>query len=438
MEENPGVGTPDDSSPSESQGEGGQINQVAIFGGGENLQGKIKKKKKQKKKNRTYEYLLTKKNLIAKIEKRIDDSEKIPKTLKRQYKAIELDPLKLIVTNFPFDCTPEEITQFYTSLLSELDPRFEQKRIKPIADCDLGATRRFAVLSCLDQSVVHKMLALDNTGFNGVSFKIQRPKNFFARHFENGNFQWDENGNLTNLDQEEECRLYLGNLPQYLKEDEIRKIVQTFGPLKSFQLKVEATPSGELVSKGYCLFEYQNSADAERALKELNNKHLGDKILRIEKLVSAGPSDRGKPKVALTKEAQTSFLLMFPKLRDPLVQGMLCIPNTCIVASRVIQLLNLFGPEDLLEEEFFRGVSEDVKFECQKFGNVLAIEIPRPDLDSGYCCPSVGKVFVHFSIEKEAKEARYRLNGRSYNRRTVVASFYPEDKFAKKSYLTSL
>jgi hypothetical protein len=35
----------------------------------------------------------------------------------------------------------------------------------------------------------------------------------------------------------------------------------------------------------------------------------------------------------------------------------------------------------------------------------------------------------------EAKTARYKLNGRTYKRRTVIASFYSEEKFAGKEYL---
>lgn len=43
--------------------------------------------------------------------------------------------------------------------------------------------------------------------------------------------------------------------------------------------------------------------------------------------------------------------------------------------------------------------------------------------------PAIGKIFVKFENLVAAKQARFRLSGRQYNNRTVVASFYPEHYF---------
>lgn len=51
--------------------------------------------------------------------------------------------------------------------------------------------------------------------------------------------------------------------------------------------------------------------------------------------------------------------------------------------------------------------------------------IPRPDPKCGYSAPTVGKAFVKFMYIIHAKRARYHISGRVYNKRTVVASFYP-------------
>ena len=51
--------------------------------------------------------------------------------------------------------------------------------------------------------------------------------------------------------------------------------------------------------------------------------------------------------------------------------------------------------------------------------------IPRPDISCGYSPPSVGKVFVKFLYITHAKKARQGISGRVYNKRTVVASYYP-------------
>lgn len=38
----------------------------------------------------------------------------------------------------------------------------------------------------------------------------------------------------------------------------------------------------------------------------------------------------------------------------------------------------------------------------------------------------------------KAKKARHILGGRTYNKRTVIASFYPEEKFERKDFLVSI
>lgn len=58
---------------------------------------------------------------------------------------------------------------------------------------------------------------------------------------------------------------------------------------------------------------------------------------------------------------------------------MLSIPQGCIIPSRVVQFLNMFSPEDLFDEDFYQELCDDVKQECEKYGSIEKIDIPRPD-----------------------------------------------------------
>jgi splicing factor U2AF subunit len=49
----------------------------------------------------------------------------------------------------------------------------------------------------------------------------------------------------------------------------------------------------------------------------------------------------------------------------------------------------------------------------------------------------VGKVFVKFMYITHSKKARQGIAGRVYNKRTVLTSYYPEEKFNLKEYLVS-
>ena len=76
--------------------------------------------------------------------------------------------------------------------------------------------------------------------------------------------------------------------------------------------------------------------------------------------------------------------------------------------------------------------------ECKKYGPVESVVVPRPDIGCGYAGPCVGKVFVKFMYITHAKKARQGLSGRVYNKRTVLASYYPEEKFILKEYLVNV
>jgi len=141
------------------------------------------------------------------------------------------------------------------------------------------------------------------------------------------------------------------------------------------------------------------------------------------------------PKPMISNSGSGSLLMTFSKIEDPYVKAMLCIPQTSLMPSRVIMFLNMASPEDLLEDDFYNNLVEDVQQECLPFGSIDKVEISRPDKKTGICCSAVGKVFVKFDYERSAKQARHKLNGRPYNGRTVIASFFSEDDFQKKDYL---
>lgn len=91
--------------------------------------------------------------------------------------------------------------------------------------------------------------------------------------------------------------------------------------------------------------------------------------------------------------------------------------------------MNVISVEDLFDDDLYKELYMDMYEECSKFGEIELIEILRPDFITGLASPSVGKVFVKFRYLIPAKKARHNLSGRTYNNRTVVASFYPESLF---------
>lgn len=69
-------------------------------------------------------------------------------------------------------------------------------------------------------------------------------------------------------------------------------------------------------------------------------------------------------------------------------------------------------------------ILQDVREECEKYGEVLDLKIPRPS--GGRANPGVGKIFVKFGDNEAARSALARLAGRKFADRTVVVTYFGE------------
>lgn len=71
------------------------------------------------------------------------------------------------------------------------------------------------------------------------------------------------------------------------------------------------------------------------------------------------------------------------------------VPGLSIIGTggpptEVLCLLNMVTPDELRDEEEYEDILEDIKEECNKYGVVRSVEIPRPI--EGVEVPGCGKV----------------------------------------------
>ena len=69
-----------------------------------------------------------------------------------------------------------------------------------------------------------------------------------------------------------------------------------------------------------------------------------------------------------------------------------------------------------------------MKEECQKYGRVLDMKVPRPTGGSRQS-NGVGKIFVKFDTSDSAGKALRALAGRKFADRTVVTTYFSEVRF---------
>lgn len=66
------------------------------------------------------------------------------------------------------------------------------------------------------------------------------------------------------------------------------------------------------------------------------------------------------------------------------------------IPTEVLCLMNMVAPEELIDDDEYEEIVEDVKDECSKYGQVKSIEIPRPV--DGLEIPGTGKVQKCFRL----------------------------------------
>lgn len=90
--------------------------------------------------------------------------------------------------------------------------------------------------------------------------------------------------------------------------------------------------------------------------------------------------------------------------------------------TRVLQILNMVAVEELLKDDDYEEIMEDIKEECGKFGKVEEVKIPRPvktsqgrvDIKLSEAVKDLGKVFVLFEKPEETTAALRAIAGRQF------------------------
>lgn len=207
--------------------------------------------------------------------------------------------------------------------------------------------------------------------------------------------------------------MFIGGLPTYLTEEQVKELLQSFGDLSAMSLAMDGD-----VSKGYGFCEYADPANTDLAIQGLDGMELGDKKLVVQ---------RAMVSVKTTMPAVPVFygagLLVPPELMPNPEPG---------PASTVLQLLNMVVIEELMDQQDYDEIMHDVREECEKIGEVKEIFIPRPV--EGEFIPGIGKIFVRFTDANHCSTALHTLAGRRFGDRTVITAYISEETYNNKDY----
>ncbi|KUI60888.1 hypothetical protein VP1G_08079 [Cytospora mali] len=320
---------------------------------------------------------------------------------------------RLIVSNLPASATDESILGYFNLQLNGLNV---VESTDPCALAQMSADRSFALVEFKTAADATVALALDGQSMeaddadaaaNGSAsgLQIRRPKDYIVPAVvDDPNY---EPGRVSNVVIDTPNKISVTNIPPYLTSEQVLELLNSFGELKAFVLVQD---NGTEESRGIAFCEYLDPTATEVAIKGLDAMELGDRHLKVR-----------KASIGITQVAGVEMG----------VNAMSMLAGTTSTDSevtRVLQLLNMVTPEELMDNDDYEEICEDVRDECQKYGQISELKVPRP-VGGSRQSAGVGKIYVKFDSPESASKAFKALAGRKFADRTVVATYFPEENF---------
>jgi len=328
-----------------------------------------------------------------------------------QLKTIEQSQAK-IYCGFKFLAfTPseEDMRQFFNAtMVAAQGP--DRKPGDSVTRVFIDPVKRYAFINFRSQEEAEQALELDGIMFRGARLKLARPT-ANASHPNTAPASITrpiKPLNLTNLNiiksqvPDGPHKIYIGGLPQTLQDEQVKELLQTYGPLRAFFLFKDASTG---LGRGFAFAEYRDHSVTQPAIRGLNGIKIGDRRLQV---ALHDPSLSGQQREP-------------PNLTDLGLKAMpTSQPTTCLC------LLQMVVEEDLVDEAEYKDICDDIKQECDSYGKTLDFKIPRANDNKG---KGVGKVFVLYETIEQCQKAKKALEGRQFMNRTVLATFYDPQKF---------
>ncbi|CAN8328114.1 unnamed protein product [Cochlearia groenlandica] len=286
--------------------------------------------------------------------------------------------------------------------------------------------KKFAFVEMRSVEEASNAMSLDGIIFEGAPVKVRRPSDYNPSLAATlGPSQPSPNLNLAAVGLtpgasgvlEGPDRIFVGGLPYYFTDAQVRELLESFGALKGFDL-VKDRETGN--SKGYAFCVYQDISVTDIACAALNGIKMGDKTLTVR---------RANQGTMQTNAEQESVLLHAQQ--QIAFQRIMLQPG--VVATTVVCLTQVVTEDELRDDEDYEDIMEDMRQEGGKFGTLTDVVIPRPS-PNGEPVPGLGKVFLKYADTDSSSRARTGMNGRKFGGNEVVAVFYPEDKFEQGDY----
>ena len=277
-------------------------------------------------------------------------------------------------------------------------------------------------------------MAFDGIMFLNGPLKIRRPKDYGGMEMP-ASAGFHVPGVVSTNVPDSANKVFVGGLPSYLNEEQVMELLKSFGELKAFNLvRDNGTGPSKVCAhlstlvpmvlswigiQGFAFFEYVDPTGTDVAIAALSGMTLGDRQLVVQRAsVGAKAGQPGFPDLPYEQ---------FPAIPRPIMPAGDVSEND----ARVLLMLNMVTPDDLIDDDEYAEIVDDVRTEVSKYGPVEDVRIPRPTHGRGHH-PSdqangVGRVYVKFVDSTAAAAGMKALAGRSFAGRSIIATLLGEE-----------
>lgn len=279
--------------------------------------------------------------------------------------------------------------------------------------------------------------------------------------------------------------LVVTNVPAFLSHEQLSELLSAFGTVRSLSYEPAAGGGGgsAAAAAAHAVCEYEDLTVLGAAVAGLNGLDVGGAALGARRGEGGQGAEAAAQETAATlqslidahqqliympggldgpeaQQARAQMLVTFlghsavappppvtapplPPRGRPAAAGAAAAGASAAADAEapsnelaVLQLANVVTRSDLVDDDGYQEILDEMSEECRKYGHVLRVRIPRPapaatGAGDGAAAdpPGVGLVFVVYEGSKAAARAAQALNGRRFGNESVDAHVIDYDRF---------
>ena len=222
-------------------------------------------------------------------------------------------------------------------------------------------------------------------------------------------------------------KLYIGNLPSGMTPPSLIKMLNlTLQTLKPDDFSKEQPVIGAWVSPDghYAFVEFRTAEEATKGFI-LN----GFKIMDVPLKIGRPKTYQGLPQTMEERGPSNTVAAILMKNKENIQVKKYKV----VLPTKVLCLNSIIKGLDIEDDEIYNEIKEDIKTECEKYGTVLDVFMPRKDVEDNET-PGMGNAYVMYESVEQSKLARRFLSLKRFNNQLIYIQYIPEENFINKKF----